>query len=416
MYQRNSHNVCRICNIDKFREYRVRILTSNKIDVAKLDRIVKKAIEAINNSKTEIYDIADNARKECKKLENELKQLKEQVRELIETVERMEIELKESKKKLMHASKNFSQYSQEELKAVYEKADNLRIQLAVKREQEQFYIRKRNDIEVRIKDAYVTVQKAENLITQVAAALGYLTGDLLEISAQLEDMQQRQMMGLKIIKAQEDERQRVARDIHDGPAQLMSNVVMKAEICERLLDSDINKAKEELRNLKKTVRESLQDVRKIIYNLRPMSLDDLGLVPTLQRYIMNYQEESGVVVSFRNKGAFDEIKPLISLTVFRIVQEAVNNINKHSFAHNVVINLECLDKQLKLDIYDDGKGFDVKKLKVRNDDISGGFGLLSMQERVELLNGEFQISSEPGKGTRLNITIPFIQEEGIMNE
>lgn len=416
MYQRNSHNVCRICSIDKFREYRVRILTSNKIDVAKLDRIVKKAIEAINNSKTEIYDIADNARKECKKLENELKQLKEQVRELIETVERMEIELKESKKKLMHASKNFSQYSQEELKGVYEKADNLRIQLAVKREQEQFYIRKRNDIEVRIKDAYVTVQKAENLITQVAAALGYLTGDLLEISAQLEDMQQRQMMGLKIIKAQEDERQRVARDIHDGPAQLMSNVVMKAEICERLLDSDINKAKEELRNLKKTVRESLQDVRKIIYNLRPMSLDDLGLVPTLQRYIMNYQEESGVVVSFRNKGAFDEIKPLISLTVFRIVQEAVNNINKHSFAHNVVINLECLDKQLKLNIYDDGKGFDVKKLKVRNDDISGGFGLLSMQERVELLNGEFQISSEPGKGTRLNITIPFIQEEGIMNE
>lgn len=391
-------------------------MTGIKIDVAKLDKIIKKAIEAINSSKTEIYDIADNARRDCKRLEAELKELQENVKALIKTVESIEEELKESKRKLMLVNKNYTSYTQEELKDAYEKADNLRIQLAVKREQEQQFIRRRNELEIRIKDSYKTIQKAESLITHVGAALGYLTGDLLEISTQLEDIQQRQLLGLKIIKAQEDERQRVARDIHDGPAQLMSNVVLKAEICERMIDVDLEKAREELRNLKKIVRDSLQDVRKIIYNLRPMSLDDLGLVPTLQRYILTFQEDSGISVSFKTRGVCDDMKSVISLTVFRIVQEAINNIIKHAYSQNVSITLEFNEKGLRLIIYDDGKGFDVEKLKAKTDDMNSGFGLFSMRERVELLGGVFNISSELGKGTRLNISIPFVREEGVTNE
>ena len=387
------------------------ILTGNKIDIVKLDKIVKKTIEAINNSKTEIYDIAEGSRRECKRLDEELNMLKQQVKQLIDEVEVLEETLKDSKRKLMLINRNFSNYSQEELKEAYEKADNIRIELAVKREMEQFLIRRRNDLEIRIKDAYKTVQKADNLITQVGAALGYLTGDLLEVSSQLEDLQQRQLLGLKIIKAQEEERQRVARDIHDGPAQLMSNVVLKAEICERMIDVDLTKAREELRNLKMIVRDSLQDVRKIIYNLRPMSLDDLGLIPTLQRYVVTFQEESGITVSFQTKGVNTDIKPVISLTVFRIVQEAMNNVVKHARASNVTINLGFFSSELKLYIYDDGVGFNTERLKDRNEDISSGFGLVSMRERVELLSGEMSISSEPGKGTRLNIMIPFTQEE-----
>lgn len=392
------------------------VLAGYKIDIVKLDKIVKKTIEVINNSKTEIYDIAEGSRRECKRLDEELNMLKQQVKQLINEVEVLEETLKESKRRLMLINRNFSNYSQEELKEAYEKADNIRVELAVKREMEQFLIRRRNDLEIRIKDAYKTVQKADNLITQVGAALGYLTGDLLEVSSQLEDLQHRQLLGLKIIKAQEEERQRVAREIHDGPAQLMSNVVLKAEICERMIDVDLNKARDELRNLKKVVRDSLQDVRKIIYNLRPMSLDDLGLVPTLQRYVLTFQEESGIAVSFQTRGVNTEIKPVISLTVFRIVQEALNNVTKHAIASNISINLEFLNNELKLNIYDDGIGFDTEKLKVRSEDISSGFGLVSMNERIELLSGEMNIDSEPGRGTRLNIMIPFTQEEEVTNE
>jgi two-component system sensor histidine kinase DegS len=395
---------------------RVKILATYKLDVVRLDKIVKKTIEAINSSKTEIYEIAENSRKECKRLEDELKTLKEQVRQLIDEVETLEASLKESKRRLMLINKNYSNYTQEELKEAYEKADNLRVELAVKREMEQFLIRRRNDLEVRIKDSLKTVQKADNLITQVGAALGYLSGDLLEVSSTLEDLQQRQFLGIKIIKAQEEERQRVARDIHDGPAQLLSNVVLKAEICERLIDVDLNKTRDELRNLKKIVRDSLQDVRKIIYNLRPMSLDDLGLVPTLQRFLLTFQEESGVSLSFQTRGTEVDLKPVISITAFRIVQEAVNNIRKHANARNAVILIEFMNTELRIFISDDGVGFNTEKLKQKSEDISSGFGLCSMKERVDLLNGEININSEPGKGTRLNITLPLMQDEGGTNE
>ena len=391
------------------------MVTGYKIDIVRLNKIIKKTIEAINDSKTEIYDIAESSRKECKRLDEELNMLKQQVILLIDEVEELEVALKDSKRKLMIINKNFSNYTQEELKDAYEKADNLRVDLAVKRETEQFLIRRRNDLEIRIKDAVKTVQKADNLIAQVGAALGYLTGDLQEVSSHLENLQQRQMLGLKIIKAQEEERRRVAREIHDGPAQLMSNVVLKAEICERMIDIDLEKARTELKNLKKLVRDSLQDVRGIIYNLRPMSLDDLGLKPTLQRYVLTFQEDSGIAVSLQTKGVNTEIRSVISLTVFRIIQEALNNVAKHANAGNVSINLEFLSNELKLCIHDDGIGFDTEKLNMRIDEISSGFGIVSMKERVELLGGEMNVCSEPGKGTRLNVIIPFTEEEGVAN-
>jgi len=388
-------------------------LNNYKIDIARLDNIIKRTVEVMNNSRAEIYDIVESAKNECRRLEEELKQLKEEIKEVIETVEILEAELKESKRRLYVVNKYYGKHTQEELKKAYEKADNLRVELAVKREQEQHLIKRRNDLEVRLKEVQRTVQKAENLLQNVGAALGYLTGDLKEVSLQLENLQQRQEVGFRIIKAQEEERQRVARDIHDGPAQTMSNVVLKAELCERLIDVDIEKAKIELQNLKRVVRECLQDIRRIIYDLRPMSLDDLGLVPTLQRYILTFQEETGIAVSFRTRGVYDDIRPAISLTVFRVVQEAINNIKKHADAQNVVINLEFLDKELRLYIYDDGRGFKLEDLKARNNDINSGFGLVSIRERIGLLNGEFQISSEVGKGTRLNIQIPLINGEGV---
>lgn len=399
----------------KMQSKRLFVLVNHKINVVKLDKIIKKTIEAINSSRNEIYDIAEGARKECKRLEEELASLKIQVVDLIGTVEVLEKQLAESKARLALVNKNFSKYSQEELKEAYERADNLRVKLAVRREQEQNLIRRRNELEVRLKDAYKTVEKADNLIAHVGIALGYLTGDLQEISVQLESMQQRQLLGLRIIRAQEEERQRVARDIHDGPAQSMSNVVLKAEICERLVDVDIEKVRTELKNLKRIVRECLQDIRKIIYNLRPMSLDDLGLVPTLQRFVMTFQEETGIAVSFKTRGTYVDTKPEISLTIFRIVQEAISNVNKHAQAQNVIVNLEFLDKNIKVYIYDDGKGFNVDDLKVRNQDINSGFGLVSMRERIELLSGELRINSEINKGTRINITIPLMQEEVGLN-
>jgi two-component system sensor histidine kinase DegS len=384
-----------------------------RVDLANLDNVIKRTIEAINNSKTELYEIAEGARNECRRLEEELGHIKKLISETMESVELLEEKLKESKKHLMLVSKYYDKYSEEEIKSSYESADGLRVELAIKREQERYCIKSRNEIEFRLKGSYRAVEKADNLISQLGVSLGYLTGDLKDVSIKLEDMQQRQLLGMRIIKAQEEERKRIAREIHDGPAQSMSNVVLKAEICERLVDSDPEKVKDELKLLKAVVRYTLQDVRKIIYNLRPMSLDDLGLIPTLQRYIASFREEYQTQVIFKTRGDCNQLKPVVALTVFRLVQEAVNNINKHANAQKVLINLELLDNVLKLHIADDGIGFDINTLKENSENINGGFGLISMKERVELLNGEFQIDSAVSKGTRLYITVPLVSEEGV---
>jgi len=188
-------------------------------------------------------------------------------------------------------------------------------------------------------------------------------------------------------------------------------VVLKAEICERLIDSDIDKAKNEIHGLKSAVRECLNDVRKIIYNLRPMSLDDLGVIPTLQRYVSKVKEESGIHISFKFRGCFDDISSVVSLTTFRLIQEALSNIRKHSKAENAVVNLENLETELKLYIYDDGVGFDTKAKNAFSQDSNSGFGLMSMKERIDLLNGRLLLNSSIGKGTRINIVIPLITEE-----
>ncbi|MDQ2087642.1 sensor histidine kinase [Herbivorax sp. ANBcel31] len=386
-----------------------------KLDIANLDSIIKKTVEAINNSKSEIYDIAEGARKECGRLEYELEELKKLVLKTMSKVSFLENEMKESKKELMILSKNHDKHSEEKIKKAYEKTDELRVQLLISREMERHYINRRNDLEIRLKEAYKTLKKADSLISNVSVSLECLTGDLHKVSVKLEDVQQRQLIGLKIIKAQEEERQRVARDIHDGPAQSMSNAIMKAEICERLVESEPVKTKSELKNLKFVVRNTLRDVRRIIYDLRPMSLDDLGLIPTLQRHIETYQEESDTIVVFKTRGFFKDLKPIISLTVFRLVQEAISNVKKHANAKNVTINLEFLKRELTLNISDDGRGFDASVMTVKNESDNSGFGLFSMKERVELLGGNFEIDSAIGEGTNISIDVPLIPEEEVSN-
>ncbi len=381
-----------------------------KHNAVQMDEIISKTIKALDSGKKEIIEIAENSRKECARLQEELAALKLQVAESLNEIENLEHGLKVSKKRLYDVNQNFQRYSQDELAKAYQSADDLRVKLAVRREQESYLIKRRNDLEIRIRDSMKTLERADNLIGHVGIALEYLSSDLKGVGEQLSNLQQKQFLGLRIIEAQEEERKRVAREIHDGPAQSMSNAVIKAEICEKLLDINMSEAKTELQNLKKVMRDSLQEVRRIIYNLRPMALDDLGLLPTLERYVISFKETTGINVTFKYRGIDEATKPVIALTVFRIVQEALNNVLKHSYSKTAGVILEKVDDKLNIIIFDNGVGFDPKTIKMTNTDLSGGFGLFSMKERVALLEGELSITSEDKKGTRLNIQIPLINE------
>ncbi len=380
--------------------------------IDRLNEIIKSTIDIIEKSKTEIFSIAENSRSECRLVEEELEKVRILTTDLIKKVDMLEKLDKDCRYQLMIVSKNIKDYKEADIKRAYDKAKDLQVELITKKAEEQLLIQRRGELERRLKVARDTANKAESLVSKVGVAMGYLSGGLQDLSIQLEDIKQKQYMGIKIIRAQEDERKRVAREIHDGPAQLIANLVIKTELCEKLIDMDKEKAKEELVSLKGFLRSSLSDVRKIIYDLRPMSLDDLGLVPTLQRYISNYVEQNNILVDFLVFGDPKPLKPVVELAAFRIVQEALTNIKKHSGAQNAGIRVEFTKEHLNLLISDDGKGFDKSKLKAaRKDD--GGYGLLSMKERVELLDGKFDVKTTHGKGTKIFASISLdINEEG----
>ncbi len=380
-------------------------------DVAHLNRIIKETLSMIDKSREAIYDIAEGARRECSRLEEELQELKLEVQSIIQQSDILESELKKSRMRLAAISKNFDRYTQDDIRIAYENADKIRIELAVNREREKYSIIRRNDLERRLKEAYGTVSKAEQLVNQVGTIMDYLSGDLSNLNDHLDDSEKRKYLAIRVIKAQEEERSRVAREIHDGPAQSMSNVVLKAEICEKLIDINLDQARSELKHLKKIVRDSLKDVRRIIYDLRPMSLEDLGLLPTLQKYVESFSLETGIEVSFHRRGldmAIDDKN--LNLTIFRVVQEALNNVRKHSEAKTADVRVEFTPVSVALKVSDTGKGFNTNRMKVEKDDNSGGFGLFSMKERIELMNGKMEITSQPGKGTVVKVVLPHTDE------
>lgn len=374
----------------------------------KLDEIINKTISVIDQSKTEIFEIAEMARAEYARVETQLLEIKQATEQVICQVDEKERQFRHARLRLMDVSRAFGDYSEARIKRAYEEAQLCQLELVILKEREAQLRSQRDELERSLRNLLATVERADNLATHVSVVMQYLRSSLHDLGGQLNGMQQRQQLGVRVIKAQEEERRRVARDIHDGPAQTLASVVLRAEICEKLLDSDTDQVRQELHNLKDLVRASLQDIRKIIYDLRPMTLDDLGLVPTLRRFIAEFNKHCHTVIEFLVIGHERRLPMHMEVGIFRIIQEALNNISQHANARNALIKVEFEAVAIGIMIRDDGQGFDVTETLRREGD---HFGLLSMRERADLLQGTWQLSSVLGQGTRILVRVP-IKEAG----
>ncbi len=204
-----------------------------------------------------------------------------------------------------------------------------------------------------------------------------------------------------IIQAQESERQRLSRQMHDGPAQALSNFILQTEIAMRLMDVDIAQAREELNNLKASAMSTFQKVRNFIFELRPMMLDDLGLVPTLKRYADTFKEQTGLEVNVTVSGQERRLESYVEVMIFRALQELLGNATRHSQASLVKVFVDMGESAVKVNVDDNGKGFNTEILEQGN-----SLGLNLIRDRVEMLGGSFEIDSVIGKGTRVIFTIP----------
>ncbi len=372
-----------------------------------LDKVINDVILSIQSGQEEIFNISENVLKECELILQEIEKFKAKVLVVIKETEKLTKEEKESRQKLFLVSKNIGEYSENDIRKAYNEAKDKQVQLLLKREEEQNLIRERNQLEIRLKKNYEIVEQAESLMSKMKSVMDFLVSDLVDLGKTISNLEDKTQIGMKIIKAQEEERRRIARDIHDGPAQNIASLVIKTEIVEKLLKRGNIHIEDELKDIKTQLRAVLKEIRGIMYDLRPISLDEVGLIPTIERMAADMSYEKNIAIEIKKISDYPIFNSLNKLIVYRIVQESLNNIIKHSGAKNVVIRMDVRQDSINGSVSDDGKGFDADSFMEAKDK---SFGLSSMKERAEIAHGSITIKSVVGKGTKIMFSIPNEEE------
>lgn len=215
---------------------------------------------------------------------------------------------------------------------------------------------------------------------------------------------------LRALEIQEEERLRLAREIHDGPAQVLANGIFELEYCFRLLQKDPSRLEAELHRLGKDLREGLAEVRYFIFDLRPGPLAELGLVATIRRYVQSYSTRYNIPTALDIDDDLPRLPSTQELAIFRIIQEALQNTRKHSQAKNVRVALRLEGEVILAEIEDDGQGFEMEAI---SSSVTRHFGLLNIQERARLIRAEIKIESQPNKGTRISLRLPLSIEQDL---
>jgi two-component system sensor histidine kinase DegS len=207
-----------------------------------------------------------------------------------------------------------------------------------------------------------------------------------------------------LINAQEVERQRLSRQMHDGPAQALSNFILQTEIAMRLFDVDQNRAKDELGSLKNSAMSTFQKVREFIFELRPMMLDDLGLVPTINRYVDSYRTQTGLDIDLVISGSDIRMESYLEVLIFRSIQELLSSASHHSQASKIKIQLNIDNDSVRVSIDDNGKGNQAEEAAS-----DSNLGIKLIRDRIEMLGGRMDIDSVENQGTRVSIEMPMVK-------
>ncbi len=252
-------------------------------------------------------------------------------------------------------------------------------------------------------------RKIRAVAQQAALSVHYLRDTAVEGSG-VADVAE--LAGFQILQAKEDERRRLARDVHDGPAQVLANAVFGLEWCKRILARDPSQLEAELENIEHDLRNGLDDVRQFIYDLSPTSFAEVEFAVTLRRYLQKFSQRTGIIADLSISPDVERVTGPIEMGVFRIIQEALQNVRKHSRASRVGVTVACENSELRVTIEDNGVGFD--RSAAPSDGVH--FGLVSMSERARLLRGELVIESEPKRGTTVSLTVPLNEPNRDMSE
>src|SRR5699024_3554731 len=248
-------------------------MNENKTEKA-LDFIIKEMIDVVENSRDEIFEISEDKRESYEVIKAELESVKVRVLNHIEKADQLEKEVQASQKHLSIVNQNFDKYSEKEVRYVYEKNHAMQTELTVLRKEEKILRERRDDLERRLLSLSSTLDRSIGLANKISVILSYLYDDFKKVNIELEKAREKNEFVLQIIEAQEEERKKISQEIHDGPAQMLANLLLRYEIIDRGIQA--GKTEDVMKDIKETremVRFSLHNVRRMIYDLRPMALD-----------------------------------------------------------------------------------------------------------------------------------------------
>jgi len=353
-------------------------------------------ITSMNDGKEEIFAITEQINKENRQVKADIAEVRREIRlynAQIEKLKKMELE---SRKTLLIVSSDFNKYNSDDIKDAYDNSYNLQQDLMKKQLEIDSIIKKLELFENRIQKNNELVSKADELLSRIEIMSDYMKLDS-SINSESEDL------FTKWILFQENEKNRIARDIHDGPAQTIASLVIRSDIIRKLIEKDSPNTTiyKEIEQLKFQLRSVIKEIRKIMYDLRPTSLDELGFSSSIHGLISKTEEDCNIKFSVSIDEESEIKNSNLKIICFRIIQESLNNIIKHSKAEKAYIYVKITTDYIDMIVQDNGVGFDTTKINSAN-----SFGLSSLKERVALVNGNVNIDSKFSKGTAINVKIP----------
>jgi len=255
--------------------------------------------------------------------------------------------------------------------------------------------------------AYRRLKQLQLVVQYIESSAAYLLGSGIEPTPRSPSDKEGLEVAQRVLESLEAERERLYRDVHDGPAQVLANAIFEVEYLERIAErvpAEVRQTlRSELTSLKGQFRTSLDSVRAMIYDLRPPELSELPLAEALRNYAIEWETRCGIKVSSKLDVTETGLQAAQDLAVYRVMQEALQNVHKHARASTVGLVWQRSATNWVLHVTDDGVGFDLVKAARRPKSV----GLLSMRERAELIGGSLQIQSTPGQGTAVTLLLPI---------
>lgn len=342
-----------------------------------------------------LHSLVEETKTAYDQIERELQEIALPLKQSSSEVERLAQRNAQIASRVRQIEINLESYPREDIKEAYTAAQDSQMRLFTMRSQMERLQSKREALQA----------QAEQL--RRFLSLGIPVGEVAQDIEEPSPTPSSESTIVRVIEAQENERRRLARQMHDGPAQSLTNLILQAEICERLFDLDPEQAHVELENLKQAANATFQNTRRFIFGLRPMMLDDLGLVPTLRKYIQDFREKSRLSIDLHIMGEERRLAPHLEVTIFRVIQELLNNVDQHAHAAHVDVTLDLEGEVVAVTVEDDGRGFDVEETLAAARERKS-VGLITIQERTEMLGGEIEIDSNVGRGTKVRLELPGI--------